>query len=87
MENGSSNKQIPLNIWFVYLKGCKETIRKQISSRLGHFMPESLLDSQFEDLEEPAFPCENCLTIPVVFGHVHEMVESILKQLKDKQYA
>lgn len=39
---------------FVYLAGSRETIATRLQARQGHFMPSSLLDSQFADLEEPA---------------------------------
>lgn len=39
---------------FVYLAGSRETIATRLRARQGHFMPSSLLDSQFADLEEPA---------------------------------
>ena len=38
---------------FVYLKCPIELIRERLSHRHGHFMPASLLDSQFAELEEP----------------------------------
>jgi gluconokinase len=38
---------------FVYLAGSRETIAARLAVRHGHFMPSSLLDSQFADLEEP----------------------------------
>ncbi|VTU32240.1 Thermoresistant gluconokinase [Variovorax sp. SRS16] len=38
---------------FVYLAGSRETIAARLAARHGHFMPPSLLDSQFADLEEP----------------------------------
>jgi gluconokinase len=38
---------------FVYLAGSRETIASRLTARHGHFMPSSLLDSQFADLEEP----------------------------------
>ncbi len=38
---------------FVILSGSKETIAARLAVRRGHFMPRSLLDSQFADLEEP----------------------------------
>jgi gluconokinase len=38
---------------FVFLAGSKETIAARLAARHGHFMPSSLLDSQFADLEEP----------------------------------
>ena len=38
---------------FIYLKAEIETIREKLESRSGHFMPASLLQSQFDTLEEP----------------------------------
>jgi len=37
----------------VYLKGDAETIAPRLAERRGHFMPPSLLASQFATLEEP----------------------------------
>ena len=39
---------------FVYLHGSRELIASRLADRHGHFMPTSLLDSQFATLEEPA---------------------------------
>src|ERR1700757_2735898 len=41
-------------VTFVYLAGSRETIAARLAARHGHFMPPSLLDSQFADLEEPS---------------------------------
>ncbi|NKY58373.1 gluconokinase [Nocardia flavorosea] len=38
-------------IWFLHLHGGRDVIAGRISARAGHFMPVSLLDSQFADLE------------------------------------
>ena len=38
---------------FVFLSGSRETIAARLAVRHGHFMPPSLLESQFADLEEP----------------------------------
>ena len=38
---------------FVYLKISLETARQRLAKRRGHFMPGSLIESQFADLEEP----------------------------------
>lgn len=38
---------------FVYLKGDRDTIAARLALREGHYMPPSLLDSQFSILEEP----------------------------------
>jgi gluconokinase len=37
----------------VYLQGSRELIAKRLAARRGHFMPKSLLESQFAALEPP----------------------------------
>ena len=41
------------DIEFVYLHGSRELIASRLAGRQGHFMPSSLLDTQFATLEEP----------------------------------
>lgn len=41
------------HVVFVYLNGSRELIASRMHSRTGHFMPETLLDSQFSALEDP----------------------------------
>jgi gluconokinase len=38
---------------FVYLKGDYELIEQRLQARAGHFASDSILKSQFEDLEKP----------------------------------
>lgn len=40
-------------VTFIYLAGTRQVIAARMSARTGHFMPTSLLDSQFAALEEP----------------------------------
>ena len=47
---------------FVFLRGDYVLVEKQLRSRHGHFMNPALLQSQFDDLEEPR-PDENVLTV------------------------
>jgi gluconokinase len=47
---------------FVFLRGDYALVEKQLRSRHGHFMNAKLLQSQFDDLEEPQ-PDENVLTV------------------------
>ncbi|MBX6389237.1 MAG: gluconokinase [Frankia sp.] len=49
---------------FVYLRGSPELIGRRMAARRSHFMPTSLLDSQFAALEEPG-PDEHALTVDV----------------------
>ncbi|MDG5814825.1 gluconokinase [Chitinispirillales bacterium ANBcel5] len=46
-------------VLFVYLYGSYELILKRSTLRTEHFMPSSLVESQFKDLEEP----EDALTV------------------------
>jgi carbohydrate kinase (thermoresistant glucokinase family) len=38
---------------FIFLDGPKDLIAERLASRTGHYMPSSLLDSQFAALERP----------------------------------
>lgn len=40
----------------VYLDGSQEDIHARMAQRAGHFMPLTLLQSQFDTLEQPAAP-------------------------------
>ncbi len=52
------------DVRLVYLKGDKVVIAKRLAARQGHFMPTSLLQSQFDTLEQPA-PEENPIVVEV----------------------
>ena len=45
------------NMLFIYLKADKKTIAQRLALRKNHFMPASLLDSQFAALEAPQDGC------------------------------
>jgi len=49
---------------FVFLAGSKTTIAQRLAARQAHFMPLSLLDSQFADLEDPQ-PDEPHITVDI----------------------
>ena len=42
------------DVRFVYLQGDYETVAARLAGRSGHYMPLSLLQSQYEALQEPA---------------------------------
>jgi carbohydrate kinase (thermoresistant glucokinase family) len=44
---------VSLPVYWVLLKGSFELIQSRINTRKDHFMPASLLQSQFDTLEEP----------------------------------
>ena len=52
------------NLAFVYLHGSQAVIAERLAARVGHYMPASLLPSQFQILEVPA-PDERALTLDV----------------------
>lgn len=67
-------------VQLVYLKGEKALIAKRMATRLDHFMPPGLLDSQFATLEEPGDD-ERPLVVPVA-QQPGEVVEIILGSLR-----
>jgi gluconokinase len=51
-------------VTFVHLSGSRDLIAARMARRAGHYMPLSLLDSQFAALEPPA-PDEQALDMPI----------------------
>jgi len=66
-------------VLFIYLTSSKEQIAARLVARHGHFMPASLLDSQFAALEPPG-PDEHALTIEVT-GTAQDTAAQILAHL------
>lgn len=67
-------------VCFVHLSGSRELIQGRMSARKGHFMPPSLLDSQFAALERPETD-ETALTVDIS-GTEAEIVEQIVKHME-----
>ena len=65
---------------FVFLRGNRRQITKQLQHRHEHFMNPVLLDSQFEDLEEPQ-PSEHALSLELgpSPGGLVELIKTKLK--------
>lgn len=55
----------PRELQFVHLAGTRELIQARMDARKGHFMPPSLLDSQFATLELPVDGVEVSIDQPV----------------------
>jgi gluconokinase len=67
------------DVRLVYLKGDEELIARRIATRHEHFMPRSLLHSQFAALEEPG-PDENPFVVSIE-PPPHQIVAQILTAL------
>ena len=65
---------------FVYLKGTPRLVTQRMAARTGHYMPLSLLRSQFDTLEEPGSD-ENPLVVPIE-ASPEEIVASIIANLR-----
>ena len=65
----------PLDI--IHLVGPRELIRDRMLARQGHYMPVSLIDSQFTDLEPPHAPEEDVIEIAIA-GNLDDIVEQAL---------
>lgn len=70
------------DVALVYLKGTHALIGDRMGQRKGHFMPPSLLASQFTTLEEPA-PDEKAITV-LVEPPAEEVVAEVLKKLQEQ---
>jgi carbohydrate kinase (thermoresistant glucokinase family) len=68
------------NVRLVYLQGEWALIGRRQAARHGHFMPTSLLDSQFATLEEPGAD-ENSIVVSVE-PRPREIVERIIAALE-----
>ncbi len=62
---------------FVYLKGSRELILSRLRARHGHFATESILDTQFADLEEP----EDAITVSAALPSA-SIADEIMTRLK-----
>ena len=68
------------NYYLVYLKINKETARKRINNRRDHFMPDTLVESQFSILEEP----KKAITLDQSLNP-DEMVNQLMLIFKDSK--
>ena len=63
------------DVHFVYLKGDAQLIAQRLHARHGHFATDSILESQFADLEEP----RDALAVPIA-----QTPEAITTEIIDK---
>ena len=62
-------------VLFLYLKGSQAVMADHLAGRHGHFMPASLLASQFDALEEPS------VDEPVLVVDAGQPVEAIVSEI------
>lgn len=67
------------HVVFVHLSGSREVILGRLNARQGHFMPPSLLDSQFATLEPPDAD-EKAVTVDVA-RPAAEQVDDVVERL------
>ncbi|MGN6749874.1 MAG: gluconokinase [Xanthobacteraceae bacterium] len=67
------------DVRLVFLKGDLDLIARRIAARADHFMPSTLLESQFAALEEPQ-PDERPIVVSIA-PHPRDIVEAIVSQL------
>ena len=74
-------KEAGAPVTFVHLAGSRELIAARMSARSGHFMPTTLIDSQFAALEPPAAG-ENAITVDIDNTLVR-IVDAIVTHLEE----
>lgn len=70
------------DVRLIYLKGAMELIARRIATRHEHFMPPSLLESQFEALEEPG--SDEKPIVASIEPRPREIVAHILAELREQ---
>jgi gluconokinase len=65
-------------VTFVHLAGSREVIAGRMAARTGHYMPPSLLDSQFATLEAPG--SEEAITVDIALP-LTAVVEAVMARL------
>ncbi|WP_417360123.1 gluconokinase [Galbibacter sp.] len=64
---------------FIYLEGDYQTIQTRLSKRNSHFMPATLLKSQFDTLEPP----KNAITVDLKLNP-QQIIDKIIKALDNE---
>jgi gluconokinase len=67
------------DVRIVYLEGTHDLIASRLAARKGHFMPPTLLQSQFKTLQPPGAD-ENPVTVSID-GSVEAIVDNIVRKL------
>ncbi|HXT80534.1 MAG TPA: gluconokinase [Acetobacteraceae bacterium] len=70
------------DVVLVYLQGSRALIAGRLAARKGHFMPSSLLDSQFAALEEPG-PDERPVTVSID-ADPDTVVQNVFDRLRER---
>jgi gluconokinase len=71
------------DVALVYLRGGHDLVAHRLAARQGHYMPASLLDSQFETLEEPA-PDERPIVLDV--GPTpQQIITTLIERLEERE--
>lgn len=65
-------------LWFLHLDGSAEVVGQRVGRRLNHYMPASLVASQYASLE-PLGPDESGVAVDFTLGP-ERIVESFLRQ-------
>ncbi|WP_020208354.1 gluconokinase [Gilvimarinus chinensis] len=73
-------RELPFDVVFLYLDGSKALIAERMNTRNNHFMPTSLLDSQFDSMEESA--TEHDVVKINIDAELHEVVQNCLQHLR-----
>jgi gluconokinase len=69
-------------VTFVHLSGSRELIASRMAARTGHYMPTSLLDSQFAALEPPG--PDEAITVDID-RPLAAITDAILTQMETRQ--
>lgn len=80
-------RQLGFPTLYLHLHGSKELIRQRMEERTGHYMPSTLLDSQFDALEWPDDETDVCLIeisqpIPDILEQAEQAINKFIQGLQ-----
>lgn len=73
-------READAQLLFIYLVGTREEIAARMHQRTGHFMPPSLMESQFRDLEPPS-PDERAYVFSIDMP-LEQLVNRIISEMQ-----
>lgn len=79
-EHRNILRQTDMQTRYIFLDGSKELITRRMTARKDHFMPSSLIDSQFSSMERPTD--EDDVIFVDIAPPIQDVLTTILQGLK-----
>lgn len=72
-----------IHVHFIYLRADRKTLQERVANRKGHYMKKEMVNSQFDNLEEPEEVEKDAMSVDVR-GTPEEVQHAALKLVQEK---